>query len=116
ADLRQREEQIARQGDKLKETGRAVAAERKALVEERARVVLEQQKVEEVLTQARAAGEAARKEALALQQRLPELELQAGTALERLTHAREQLREHLGQVHDYAQQCQDDLEGLRGQV
>src|SRR5205823_3681705 len=52
----------------------------------------------------------------ALQQQLPEVELRAGTALERLTHAREQLREHLEEVHNYARQCQEDLDRARAQV
>src|SRR5260370_36971720 len=47
---------------------------------------------------------------------LPDLELRAGTALTRLTGAREQLKDHIGEVHAYAQQCQEDLDGLRGQI
>jgi hypothetical protein len=51
-----------------------------------------------------------------LQRQFPELEVRAGAAAERLAQAREQLRDHLGELHAYARDARADLEALRGQV
>src|SRR5207248_309451 len=58
----------------------------------------------------------ARNEALGLVRQLAELELRATAALEGLGRAREQLREHLAQVHTYARQSRDEVEAARRQV
>src|SRR5262249_6487998 len=47
---------------------------------------------------------------------VPDVELRVGTALERLTGAREQLREYLEEIHNYTRSCQEDLENLQGAV
>jgi hypothetical protein len=116
ADLAAREENVRRQQELVKEVGRTVAEGRKTLADEKALAESAMQQAEQKTAQARADFEAVRREAVALHQLLPELELRAGTALERLTHAREQLREHLAEVHAFARQCEEDLEGLKGQV
>ena len=51
-----------------------------------------------------------------MQSRLPDLEARAGAAAERLTQARDQLREHLGELHAYAREARTDLEALRDQI
>jgi hypothetical protein len=53
--------------------------------------------------------ETLRRQAQALLLELPDLELRAGTAVDRLSHAREQLRDHLGEVHAFIRQTQDDF-------
>jgi chromosome segregation ATPase len=102
--------------DKLKDMGRTVAGERKALVEEQAQLEARRKEIEQAAAQHRADFEAAKREAIVLQRALPDLELRAGTAFERLSFARDQLREHIQEVHTYAGQCQEDLEGVRAQV
>jgi hypothetical protein len=116
AELAAREENLKRQRERVQETGRAVAAQRKTLFADRAAAESAKDQAELEAARVRADFDAIRRDAVALQQLLPELELRAGTALERLTHAREQLREHLGEVHTFARQCEDDLEALKGQV
>src|SRR5207253_1623484 len=66
--------------------------------------------------QERAEFETMRREAAGLLEQLPEVELRVGAGLDRLTHARQQLRDHLAEVHQYVRQCQDELERLRGRV
>jgi hypothetical protein len=65
---------------------------------------------------ARAELEAARAAAEEAAGRLPELEGRAAVALERLVLARAQLREHLAEVHTFARQGREDLEGARKQL
>lgn len=89
---------------------------RRDLAEERLRFQQEQQQALESLALARTDHEALRRDALELERQLPELELRAGTALERLGHAREQLRGHLAEIHQYVRQCQDDLEQWRSRL
>lgn len=115
-EIEQREKRLEEHNARLQEAGRKVASERKAVADERSQLVMEKVAGAEALAQQRAEFEGLRREAHDLQRRLPELELRAGGALERLTHVREQLRDHLGEVHQYARQCQEDLEGLRGQL
>jgi chromosome segregation ATPase len=114
--LERREQVLAQNLEKLKEAGRAVGGERKAMLEEKARLAAQRQDVERATAQARADFEAAKREAVALQRVLPDLELRAGTAFERLSFARDQLKEHIQEVHAYAGQCQEDLEAVRRQV
>jgi chromosome segregation ATPase len=116
ADLQQQQDDLERRFQTVKETGQQVAAERKALGQERAQADAERQDLAQIQARQRAEFEALRREASELAQQLPDIELRAGTALERLTHAREQLKEHLAEVHAYARQCQEDLEALRGQL
>jgi chromosome segregation ATPase len=128
--VEQRGEEIARQEANLAERLKALEQERADLdqgkraladqsqefVEQRARLDIDRRIVEEAAARARADLDTARRDALALQQQLPELELRAGTALERLTHAREQLREQLDEVHTYAGQCREELEAMRAGI
>ncbi len=65
--------------------------------------------------QKQAEMEALRQEAIGLARQLPEVELRAGTALERLSHARSQLREHLDGIHTYVQESRAELVGIRAQ-
>jgi chromosome segregation ATPase len=115
-ELTQREETLLRSIERLKEAGWAVGKGRKELAEERERTEADKQRVSAALAVAHRDFEAARDEVIDLQRQLPELELQAREAAERLTQAREQLRGHLAEVHSYARQSREDLENLRAQV
>ena len=65
------------------------------------------------LAQAQGEWQAMRRQADALAQQLPELELRAGAALDRLSHAREQLRDHLGEAHAFVRQGQEEMNDQR---
>src|SRR5262249_6477908 len=113
AELVDKETQHRRQFEQLQAMGKDVAGQRKALAQESAAAALEHQQNLDVLAEARTEFVTLRKEAGQLQAQLPDLELHAGTTLERLTHAREQLRDHLAELHAYVHACQDDLDQIR---
>jgi chromosome segregation ATPase len=112
ADLAARTATLQQAQQRLVETNQAFAEESQEFAQERAKFDAERGAAEE----ARADLEAAKREAVLLRQQLPDLELRAGTSLERLTHVREQMRDHLDEVHTYAGQCRDELEAVRTQV
>lgn len=121
--LLQREGELARRVDTLTvageqhlETRQSLESVRQGLAAERVAFELERQAARERDRQAREEFGRAREDAQQLIRALPELELRAASALERLTNGREQLREHLGEVHAYARQSRDDLEAARKQV
>jgi chromosome segregation ATPase len=116
AELERREQALARNVERLKEAGRTVGGERKALAEERTRLEAEGREAAQALARARGDFDAARLEVVELQRQFPDLEARAAAAAERLAQAREQLREHLGELHTYAQDARADLEALRAQV
>src|SRR5262249_31789533 len=93
-----------------------LATESRTLHEEQARFGQEQQAALEHMARRRSEFEALRREATALLEQVPEVELRVGTGLERLGQARDQLRAHLAEVYQYVQHCHDELERLRGRV
>lgn len=107
--LAQREQALVARLEQIQEMGRTVAAERKARHEERLAWESAQRQALEEATRMHADLDA-------LRQQLPDLELRASSAAESLTQARQQLREHLEQLHRYARQSQDELEQLRSVV
>jgi chromosome segregation ATPase len=104
------------QYQKLQQLGRQVAAQRQAFANERATSKQEQDEWLQNRAQSQARFEALRQEAIGLARQLPDVELRAGTALERLTHAREQLRDHLAELHAYVQESREDLENSRSRL
>ena len=88
----------------------------RTLHEEQASFREEQETALERLGRERAEFETMRREAAGLFDQLPDMELRVNAGLERLAQAREQLRDHLAQVHQYVRQCQDDLERLRSRI
>lgn len=116
AELATGTEALQRHQERLREVGRAMGRARKAFRAERAQFVTERGAEAEAGAKRQAEWGAARAEALALQEQMPELELRAQAAQERLAAAREQLREHLAEVHTYTLQGREALETLRGNV
>jgi chromosome segregation ATPase len=115
--LAEREAALARQVDRLRDTGRAVAAGRKALFAAKQQWQTEQATLVEQTLAARRELEAFRTRALTelndLRQHAPQLEDQAAQTLDRLTAAREVLRNQLAELHAYASQSRDTLDAIR---
>jgi hypothetical protein len=116
AELLKKHAEVAGVDDRQQEQMNQLAILRKTHAEERAQFQLDQQAALDKLTNARAELDALRQEAAAFIQHLPDAELRAGSAVDRLGQAREQLRNHLGEIHQYVRQCQDELELLRGKL
>jgi chromosome segregation ATPase len=109
-----RREEVSRvEGGRLEESARSLTAQRQSLAAERIAWEVERQAAREKDLQTRTELDALRAEANELARIAPDLEARATAALDRLTRAREQLREHLAEVHSYARQSRDDLESAR---
>ncbi|MCI0684605.1 MAG: hypothetical protein L0Y71_21050 [Gemmataceae bacterium] len=100
----------------LQELGRGLAEQRQALDQQQADNQRAWQQKQDEAAQARAEFDALRHEAKRLVQLLPDAELRAGAALDRVTHARDQLRDHVTEIHGYVRQSQEELEELRGKL
>jgi len=120
AEYADKEQALARQVARLKEVGATVAAERKNLQELRARWESDRAAAAEADRARREEFESFRLRVLAeieaLRREAPELETQAQSALERLTLARDMLRGHLNELHDYARLSREDLTAIRAQI
>ncbi len=120
ADYAEKEQALARQVGRLKDVGAAVAAERKSLTETRAKWEAERTAAAEADRKASEELAAFRAQALSeidgLRNEAPELEGQAKAAFERLSSARDMLRGHLTELHDFARLSREDLAAIRTQV
>ncbi|MFO0822882.1 MAG: hypothetical protein U0792_07145 [Gemmataceae bacterium] len=120
ADFADKEQALARQIGRLKDVGAAVAAERKSLSETRTKWEAERAAAAEADARAQEELAAFRAKALAeienLRDQAPELEEQAKAAFERLSSARDMLRGHLTELHDFARLSREDLAAIRTQV
>ncbi len=87
--------------------------QRKMLAAERLSFEVERKKGQEEAERTRTEVDETRREIIELGRQLPELEARASSAVDRLTQAREQLREHLAEIHEYVRQSRADLEGVR---
>ncbi len=105
-----------REAERLREIGHSLTGQRQALAAERMAFDAERQAASEAAERTRREFETARAEALELIRGLPDLETRAAVGMDRLLRAREQLREHLAEVHGYARQSRDDLEAARQHV
>lgn len=114
--LDRREEALRVEIVRVGELDQAVTGQRQSLLSERAAWEIERQAAAENAGRNRAALETARAEAAALLRQVPELEAKAISALDRLMRSRDQLKEHLAEVHAYARQSREDLESARVQV
>jgi hypothetical protein len=115
-DVARREEACQADAGRLAEAERALAEQRQALAAERVAWEAGRQTAAEADERVRQESAAAKAEALELTRQLPELEARATAAFDRMLRAREQLREHLAEVHAYARQGRDDLEAARQEV
>ncbi|MCI0705731.1 MAG: hypothetical protein L0241_32115, partial [Planctomycetia bacterium] len=119
-DFADKEQALARQVGRLKDVGAAVAAERKSLAEARATWEADRTAAIETDRIAREELEAFRRQAAsdleALRAQAPELDDQAKLALERLSAARDMLRGHLNELHEFARTSRTDLETARTQL
>ena len=114
--LKEDENQRRVREKRLKETGRKLGHARKSFWLDGVRWRAKVEQESGAISQGQAELEASRHEVAALVQQLPDLELRAQAAAERLARSREELREHLAELHAYAQQSQEDIESLRSQV
>jgi hypothetical protein len=113
AELAKTEQKHREQGQQLQEIARNIAAQQEALAlqqEENQRAWRQRQEAEAA---AKVEFDALRLDARRLVQLLPDAELRAGAALDRIGLAREQLRDHVAEVHAFVRQCQDDLDALQ---
>jgi hypothetical protein len=107
---------LLRHHEHLRDTGRMMAAQRKLLHQARRQLIADQKAAQQAAADRLIAFQQVQKQIAELQNRLPELEVPAETALAHFTDLRAQLREHLTQLHAYAQQSHADLETLRRDV
>jgi hypothetical protein len=98
-----------RQLEELHAKSRAVAEQERGLAEQQAKNQDLWRQQQDRLRQDRDDLDALRRQANELLLELPDLELRAGTAVDRLGHAREQLRDHLAELNAFVQQTQDDF-------
>lgn len=116
----EREATLARQVERLKEVGEAVAGERAALFEARNQFEAERSTAVEAYLQGQQESEAVQARVAAqfaeLRQLAPDLDEQAKASLDRLAAARDVLRGHLTELHEYARQAREELDAARGQL
>jgi hypothetical protein len=115
-ELMKREEEQRTEKAKIDEANRSLTGQRQVLANERIGWEVEKQGAAEAAARTRAEFEAARSEAVELLRHVPDLEARASGAQDRLVRTREQLREHLAEVHTYARQSRSDLEEARRDV
>ena len=92
---------------------RALVEQQQAQAAERLAWEAERHAASEALQRTRAELDTTTKEVQELARTLPELEQRAASALERLVRGREQLREHLTELHAFTKQSRDDIEAAR---
>jgi chromosome segregation ATPase len=107
------EEKHKAEQKRIEEAQASLGGQRQVLASERIAFGVERQKAQDETNRQRAELEANRQELLELGRKLPELEARASSALDRLMQAREQLREHLAEIHGYVRQSRGDLEVVR---
>jgi hypothetical protein len=111
--LAQEQEKLRIEQQQVEEASATLGSQRQVHAAERIAFEVERQKTQEETTRTRSELEASRQEILDLGRTLPELEMRASAILDRLTQAREQMREHLTEVHQYVRQSREDLEVVR---
>jgi chromosome segregation ATPase len=114
--LEKRAETLRGEGERLAEASATLTAQRQDFTSERTAWDLERQQAREEAARLRGDFERARGEARDLLRLFPDLESRAEAAVDRLLQAREQLREHLAEIHTYARQSREEVEAARKQV
>jgi chromosome segregation ATPase len=112
--------ELIRRTDRLKTTGRALAAGRKTHSAAKAQWQLDRinlaAEAEKVRSELADFRRQTAMEADTLKHQLPDLELRGQAVVTRLGQAREELRGHLAELHDFARQGQEDLEAVQARV
>ncbi len=111
-----REEAAKAQEERVRESEFSLTGQRQALAAERIAWEVDRQAAGETAERIKRDFEAARAETLELIRTLPDLESRAAVGMDRLLRAREQLRDHLAEIHGYARQSREDLEAARQHV
>lgn len=114
--LDKRTEALHSEGERLADASANLTAQRQEMTVERTAWDLERQQAREEAARLRADFERARSDARDLLRLFPDLESRAEAAVDRLLRAREQLREHLAEIHTYARQSRDEIEAARKHV
>jgi len=112
ADFQDRSQHHLRQFEQLQDLGRQLAAQRKALAEERLETLQKKDELERTQEAFKAEEADLRGQIRELTRQLPEIELRAGTVADRLAQAREELRDHLAELHEFVRVSRRDLEQL----
>ncbi len=115
-EILRREEAAKTQEERLRDSEFSLTGQRQALATERIAWEVDRQAAAEAAERTKRDFEAARAEALELIRTVPDLESRAAVGMDRLLRAREQLREHLAEIHGYARQSREDLEAARQHV
>lgn len=102
----QKEADLARREERLRDLGKAAAAEKKAAADGR----------ETEQAALAAAGEQVMAEVRRLHEEFPQLDERCRAALAAVEQARERIGGHLGEAHEFARQGEAELRRLRGQV
>ena len=113
-------QQVAEQQAGIEAASQEIAVTRHSLVEQQQALTAERLAWEaerhagaDLLQRTRVELETVAKESQELARGLPELERRTATALERLVRGREQLREHVTELHTFTKQSRDDVEAAR---
>ncbi len=114
--LTAREQKLTSERNRLDEEFHALQGQQQAAQAERVAFALEKQTASEAAARRQAELDAARAEALEVSRQLPDLEARSEAAIERLLRGREQLREHLAELHTFTRQGREDLEEARKQL
>ncbi len=114
--LSERDETLHRHVERLKESGRTIGDGARVSAKSALRWESDQQQSAVTAARQRAEIEALREEAADLQRQLPQWEEQARDAGAHLAVVREQLHEHLAQLHHYVQRGQEAFEAARSEL
>lgn len=115
-ELEDREQDFQTAWDQMKKAEQELASQKQAIEREHLAWEVEQQSSRDAIERERATLVEERSDFQQLAKDLPELKAHAGAAIERLTRAREQLREQLAEIHSFARQARDQLELAHQQV
>ena len=103
--------------DRIEKAEQLLAATKRALASERVALEVEKQASEDNIARAESVLESGPRGGAANAATLPRTRsTHAEGTLERMNRVREQLREHLGEIHTYARQSREDLEMGRKQL
>jgi chromosome segregation ATPase len=123
ADLEQKREQLQgldqilrQEQERLAQREQALARDRQAWTADKTAWESERQAAHDALAKSKADAEAALEKSRELGRMLPELEIRAADALQRLERSRALLREHLAEIHGFALKGREELDLARQQV